>query len=98
VDSVFIEPIVNVNFEVDMVAEISWACVCYKELGAIADEMTFMQLFICTLIILANQTEIADQNISQGARGVVLHELGQLILNHFLGACCLKELDFEYKI
>jgi hypothetical protein len=62
--SVFVEPVINGGLEIDMVTEVAGTGRGDEELGFVGDGMEPVQLFVCTFVIFADQTEIGFKFLS----------------------------------
>lgn len=83
VDSVLIEPVVDVGFEVDVISKVSRSCWCDKEAVFIWDGVVYVEFFICAFIVLGDESEV---------EGVICMERGLLLVRET--AC----LNFDINI
>lgn len=58
VDSVFIEPVINVNLEVKMVTEVSWSSRGSEKLWFFINLMGSGELFINSGVVLAQDSKV----------------------------------------
>lgn len=59
--SVFVEPVIDGGLEVDVITEVAWSGTGDKELSLIGDGMEAIELFVSSLIIFADQTELVSE-------------------------------------
>jgi len=58
-DSIFVEPVVNLDLEINMVTEVSWSGVGDEELWLFFDEVILGKLLVGSLVIFTDKTEVS---------------------------------------